>query len=176
MAAIARAAPDERKEMVENLRKPKAAARGQPFPEVPDSDEDDQDEDLEEDSEEETVPYMIEMRATNENGEISFTADLPVDGKYFIREVSAPRGYVTSEEKRDSPVINDEVTAFIIACLQEDQETSFKKQRHTAKRIYDRLVEERGFTGGESTIRRKVREIRAGLPKAFIPFAYMDNT
>ena len=46
--------------------------------------------------------------------------------------------------ERDSPVINDEVTAFIIACLQEDQETSFKKQRHTAKRIYDCLVEERG--------------------------------
>ena len=44
---------------------------------------------------------MIEMRATNENGEISFTADLPVDGKYYIREVSAPRGYVTSEEKKE---------------------------------------------------------------------------
>ena len=74
--------------------------------------------------------------------------------------------------ERDSPVINDEVTAFIIACLQEDQETSFKKQRHTAKRIYDRLVEERGFTGGESTIRRKVREIRTGLPKAYIPLQF----
>jgi len=44
---------------------------------------------------------MIEMRATKENGEISFTADLPVDGKYYIREVSAPRGYVTSEEKKE---------------------------------------------------------------------------
>ena len=56
VAAIARAAPDERQELVENLRKPKAAARGQPLPEVPEPDEDD--EDLEIDSEEETEPYI----------------------------------------------------------------------------------------------------------------------
>ncbi len=58
VAAIARASPDDRKELVENLRKPKAAARGQPLPEVHELDEDDEDEDLEENSEEETVPYI----------------------------------------------------------------------------------------------------------------------
>lgn len=56
VAAIARAAPDERPELVENLRKPKAAARGQPLPE--DSDPDEDDEDMEEDSEEEAEPYI----------------------------------------------------------------------------------------------------------------------
>ena len=35
-----------------------------------------------------------------------------------------------------------------------------RKQRHTAKRIYDRLVEERGFTGSYSTVRRFVAEAR----------------
>lgn len=35
-----------------------------------------------------------------------------------------------------------------------------RKQRHTAKRIYDRLVEERGFTGSYSTVRRFVAEFR----------------
>lgn len=35
-----------------------------------------------------------------------------------------------------------------------------RKQRHTAKRIYDRLVEERGFTGSYSTVRRFVAESR----------------
>ena len=44
---------------------------------------------------------LIEMRATNENGEISFTADLPVDAKYFIQEVSAPRGYTTNREAKE---------------------------------------------------------------------------
>ena len=58
VAAIARAAPDERKELVENLRKPKAAARGQPLPEVLDPDEDHEDVDREDDSEEETTPYI----------------------------------------------------------------------------------------------------------------------
>ena len=42
--------------------------------------------------------------------------------------------------ERVSPVIKDDVTAFIRACLQEDEEPGFKKQKHTAKRIYDRLV------------------------------------
>lgn len=34
------------------------------------------------------------------------------------------------------------------------------KQRHTARRIYDRLVEERGFAGSYSTVRRFVRDWR----------------
>ena len=74
--------------------------------------------------------------------------------------------------ERESPVIRDDVTAFIHACLQEDEESGSRKQKHTAKRIYDRLVAERGFTGGESTIRRKVREIRAELPKVYIPLQF----
>ena len=48
-----------------------------------------------------------------------------------------------------------------------------KKQRHTAVRVYNRLVAEHGFKGAESTVRRYVREakIRLGLngQQAFIP-------
>lgn len=73
---------------------------------------------------------------------------------------------------RESSIITDEVTDFIKQCLQEDQEVSFGKQKHTAKRIYDRLVDEKGFTGGESTIRRKVREIRGILPHAYVPLRF----
>lgn len=74
--------------------------------------------------------------------------------------------------ERESTVITDEVTNFILACLEEDNNTAIKKQKHTAKRIYDRLVEEKGFTGGESTIRRKVREIKGKLPQAFVPLQF----
>jgi transposase len=46
-------------------------------------------------------------------------------------------------------------------------------QRHTARRVYSRLVEENGFSGAESTVRRYVRRLKidAGLYKreAFIP-------
>jgi len=46
------------------------------------------------------------------------------------------------------------------------------KQQHTAKRIYDRLVSEKRFTGGESTIRNKVKELKESVPKAFIPLQF----
>src|SRR5688572_24006918 len=43
--------------------------------------------------------------------------------------------------------------------------TEPRKQRHTAHRIYTRLLEEHEFTGAESTVRRWVRDqkIRLGL-------------
>lgn len=56
--------------------------------------------------------------------------------------------------------------------LREDRKRP-KKQRHTATRIYHRLQSEHGYVGGETTVRRYVREakLRLGLqiPKAFIP-------
>jgi transposase len=54
--------------------------------------------------------------------------------------------------------------------------TKPRKQRHTARRIYDRLVAERGYTGGSSTVRRHVarrkRELRIGQPAVYIPLAH----
>jgi len=48
-----------------------------------------------------------------------------------------------------------------------------KKQRHTARRIYNRLVNEQGYKGGESTVRRYVKNAKMRLgfdrPGAFIP-------
>lgn len=50
-------------------------------------------------------------------------------------------------------VVTDEVMEFIKNCLANDEVENIKKQKHTAKRIYDRLVDELDFKGGESTIR-----------------------
>lgn len=44
---------------------------------------------------------LIEQRTTDKKGEISFLADLPVDGSFYIREIKAPDGFVTSEEKQE---------------------------------------------------------------------------
>jgi transposase len=56
--------------------------------------------------------------------------------------------------------------------LTADREIS-KKQRHTARRIYHRLVSEHGYGGSEVTIRRQVRELKRALGmsegKAFLP-------
>jgi len=46
--------------------------------------------------------------------------------------------------------------------LKKDQEQP-KKQRHTSRRVFNRLVAEHSFAGGESTVRRYVRKTRIAL-------------
>jgi len=75
-------------------------------------------------------------------------------------------------ENRNPRAITPEVEAFVRRCLGEDKETNQPKQKHTAKRIYDRLCTEIGFRGGESTIRRLVREMKAKLPQVYLPLAF----
>lgn len=90
--------------------------------------------------------------------------------KKYCEGESVP--WVRKTPERQAAVVTEDVLAFINSCLQEDQEESLRKQQHTAKRIYDRLVCERGFTGGESTIRRIVHDIKGKLPQAFIPLQF----
>lgn len=75
--------------------------------------------------------------------------------------------------ERDPTIITDEVIAFISACLDEDEVENVKKQRHTARRIFNRLVEERDYKGCESSIRRAVHEIKLSRKsdQAFIPLS-----
>jgi len=44
-----------------------------------------------------------------------------------------------------------------------------RKQRHTARRVFDRLVDEYGFTGSENTVRRAVARIRGKRIDAYVP-------
>lgn len=74
--------------------------------------------------------------------------------------------------ERESSVLTEDVVEFIEECLCSDEREGVKKQKHTAKRIYNRLVEEKGFTGGESTVRAKVKELKGTLPKVFVPLAF----
>lgn len=74
--------------------------------------------------------------------------------------------------ERTSTVLTEETIEFIRSCLEEDISEDLKKQRHTAKRIFDRLVDETGFTGGESTVRAKVHELRQSIPAAYLPLLF----
>ena len=76
-----------------------------------------------------------------------------------------------SMRQRKPSVMTPEVEEFILQCFEEDEEAP-RKQTHTAKRIYDRLVEEKGFTGGESTVRHYVRKMRSKPADAFVPLEY----
>lgn len=44
---------------------------------------------------------IIELKATDENGKITFIADLPVDGSYYVKELYAPDGFVSKENKQE---------------------------------------------------------------------------
>ena len=67
---------------------------------------------------------------------------------------------VRKDYYRAPDVVTDDVREFILDCFKQDENEGLKKQSHTAKRIYDRLVTEKGFTGAESTIRKAVKQLR----------------
>lgn len=77
--------------------------------------------------------------------------------------------------QRNSDVITKDVTNFILDCFKADEDENIKKQKHTAKRIYNRLVSEKKFTGSYSTIRAIVRELkgeRTVPPQSSVPLSY----
>lgn len=69
-------------------------------------------------------------------------------------------------------VVTDDIVDFIKGCLKEDELENINKQKHTARRIYDRLVDELSFTGGESTIRQVVADFRKKTAKVYVPLSY----
>jgi transposase len=81
-------------------------------------------------------------------------------------ESAEPPHYHLSQP-RPSPSM-DPYRAIIEAWLAQDK-TAPPKQRHTAKRIYARLVAEYCFSGGESTVRRFVARLVEKQPEVYIP-------
>ena len=81
--------------------------------------------------------------------------------------------YLEQDDWRESPhgkrVREKSVLGEYISVIDEWLETDMKaprKQRHTAKRIYDRLCTEKSYKGAESTVRKYVREKKERLYKS----------
>jgi transposase len=55
--------------------------------------------------------------------------------------------------------------------LEEDRERP-RKQRHTARRVFQRLRAEHGFTGGETIVKAYVRERRLRGREMFVPLVH----
>ena len=70
---------------------------------------------------------------------------------------SVPPGY-----QRKKPVKRPKLGPWlgVVDQILEDDESRPKKQRHTARRIYDRLKEEHAFTGGYTVVKDYVRDAR----------------
>lgn len=75
------------------------------------------------------------------------------------------------ERPREPSVLTPEVTAFIAACLESDEDSPGNSATRPSG-IYDRLVEETGFIGGETTARAYVRQAREKTREAFVPLAF----
>ena len=73
-----------------------------------------------------------------------------------------------------SPVRRPKLDAFtgVIDRILEEDRSAPRKQRHTAKRIFERLRDEHGFEGGYTIVKDYVRERRLRSREVFVPLAH----
>lgn len=86
---------------------------------------------------------------------------------------SVPPGY-----QRSRPVVRpklDPLVPVIERILAEDRNRS-RKQRHTARRVFERLRAEHGFTGGETIVKDYVRERRRRGRRCSCPWCTRPGT
>ena len=82
---------------------------------------------------------------------------------------SAPPGYVrtkTPKRPKLGPLLP------VIEAILETDKTAPPKQRHTAKRIFERLRDEHGFAGGYTVVKDYVRLARTRSREVFVPLAH----
>jgi transposase len=82
---------------------------------------------------------------------------------------SVPPGY-----RRRKPIRRpklDGFTAIIDAWLDGDRDVP-RKQRHTAKRVFDRLRDEHGFAGGYTIVKDYMRDRERRGREMFVPLAH----
>ena len=81
---------------------------------------------------------------------------------------SAPPGYRRTKPVRRPKL--DGFTGIVDAILEADTDPEVpRKQRHTAHRIFERLRDEHGFSGGYTIVKDYVRSRRQSTREAFVP-------
>ena len=86
-----------------------------------------------------------------------------------MMQFSLPPGY-----ERKKPVVRPKLGPWlgIIDQILVDDQSQTKKQRHTAKRIFDRLKGEHAFGGGYTIVKDYVRQARLRHKEVFVPLAH----
>ena len=93
-------------------------------------------------------------------------------GWHTLKKILAhdePPGYRQSqprEKRKLAPFLP------IIQQILEDDRQAPKKQRHTAKRIFERLRDEHGFQGGETVVKDAVRAWKQSHQEVFLPLSH----
>lgn len=93
-----------------------------------------------------------------------------------IRAALRDAGPTTYKRKKepDAPVLGP--FKAIIRQILEDDLAVKPKQRHTSRRIFERLRDEHGYQGAESTVRRFVSLTRPTLKDTFVPLEFDPGT
>ena len=60
----------------------------------------------------------------------------------------------------------------VIRQILDDDTRAPKKQRHTARRIWQRLKDEHGFAGGYTSVKDAVRDMKVGRKEVFLPLTH----
>lgn len=105
--------------------------------------------------------------------EISRRTGIHRDTIEKILKYASPPGYRLSKPRSKTklgPYIH------IINQILKDDHKAPKKQRHTAKRILDRLIEEYGFNGGYTIVKDYVRERKSRMREVFFPLEQRPGT
>ncbi len=84
-------------------------------------------------------------------------------------EYSLPPGY-----RRQQPIRRPKLGPWlgVIDAILEDDQQRPKKQRHTAKRIFERLRSEHGYPGGYTMVKDYVRTRKIGGQEMFVPLPH----
>ncbi|HWL07372.1 MAG TPA: IS21 family transposase [Planctomicrobium sp.] len=81
---------------------------------------------------------------------------------------SEPPGY------RRSPSRTSKLDRFVpvIEQILKEDKSSHRKQRHTAKKIFERLRDEHGYTGGQTLVAMAVRDLKPKSREVFLPLSH----
>ena len=84
-----------------------------------------------------------------------------------VRDNSQPPGY-----QRTKPIEKTKIGPFLkrIKAIIESDKQVHKKQRHTAKKIFE-ILQSDGFTGGYTIVKDAVREIKKTSKEVFMPLS-----
>jgi transposase len=82
---------------------------------------------------------------------------------------TGPPGY-----RRNAPRSRPKLEPFlpVIRQILEEDKKAPKKQRHTARRIFERLRDEYGYTGGKTIVKEAVAAWRSTRAEVFVPLAH----
>ena len=112
---------------------------------------------------------------TDENSERQTAKDFGISRNSVRKMLMHPKPPGYQRKTRIPQPALDSHKDFIDEILKSDKQVH-RKQRHTAKRLYDRLKSEKGYTGSYSPVRKYIAAYRLKTKEMYIPLEHDPGT